>query len=93
LGYTQVAETLSAEVLEKMHAPPKDADVPLLSPPDLANADGFVFGFPTHFGMMCGQMKAFFDGTGSLWRKNALVRLQMVVAVTKIVLPSLYART
>jgi hypothetical protein len=32
---TQVAETLPAEVLGKMHAPPKAADVPVLDPHDL----------------------------------------------------------
>lgn len=36
----QVAETLPAEVLEKMHAPPKAADVPVISAKDLAEADG-----------------------------------------------------
>jgi multimeric flavodoxin WrbA len=25
------------------------------------------------FGMMCAQMKAFFDATGGLWQKGALV--------------------
>jgi NAD(P)H dehydrogenase (quinone) len=79
----QVAETLPAEVLGKMHAPPKDADVPVISPADLANADGFVFGFPTRFGMMCAQMKAFFDATGSLWHKNALVRISALMAVSQ----------
>jgi hypothetical protein len=29
---TQVAETLPAEVLEKMHAPPKAEDVPIVDP-------------------------------------------------------------
>jgi len=28
----QVAETLPAEVLEKMHAPPKDEEVPVVDP-------------------------------------------------------------
>jgi len=68
----QVAETLPAEVLEKMHAPPKP-DVPVISAADLPNADGFIFGFPTRFGMMCAQMKSFFDTTGQLWQSGALV--------------------
>jgi len=68
----QVAETLPAEVLEKMHAPPKP-DVPVLDPKDLPEADGFIFGFPTRFGMMASQMKAFFDATGQLWQSGALV--------------------
>lgn len=43
----QVAETLPAEILEKMHAPPKDADVPVITPDRLPEFDGFIFGFPT----------------------------------------------
>eukprot|EP00775_Hariotina_reticulata_P002619 gene2619-2920_t len=68
----QVAETLSDEILGKMHAPPKAADVPVIDPRTIAEADGFVFGFPTRFGMMCAQMKAFFDATGGLWQTGAL---------------------
>jgi NAD(P)H dehydrogenase (quinone) len=69
----QVAETLSDDVLGKMHAPPKAEDVPMVDPRTIAEADGFVFGFPTRFGMMCAQMKAFFDATGGLWQTGALV--------------------
>lgn len=68
----QVAETLPAEVLAKMHAPPKAEDVPIIDPHIIDQADGFVFGFPTRFGMMCAQMKAFFDATGGHWSKGAL---------------------
>ena len=39
----------------------------------LAEYDGFFFGFPARFGMMAAQMKAFFDGTGSLWQGGKLV--------------------
>ena len=42
----QVAETLPADVLEKMHAPAK-SDSPIIDPHTLPEADGFVFGFPT----------------------------------------------
>lgn len=68
----QVAETLPAEVLAKMHAPDKPADVPVIDPHIIDQADGFVFGFPTRFGMMCAQMKAFFDATGGHWAKGSL---------------------
>lgn len=37
----QVAETLPAEVLEKMHAPPKP-DYPIIDPHNLPEADGFL---------------------------------------------------
>ncbi|KAG2248433.1 hypothetical protein Bca52824_088061 [Brassica carinata] len=54
-----------------MSAPPK-RDAPLITPNDLAEADGFVFGFPTRFGMMAAQFKAFLDSTGGLWRTQQL---------------------
>ena len=69
----QVQETLSDEVLQKMHAPPKGikyytikplkrlklffsinikaADVPVIQAGDLKDADGFIFGVPTRFGI------------------------------------------
>lgn len=65
----QVAETLPPEVLEKMHAGAKP-DLPVISPRQLADADGIIFGFPTRFGMMAAQMKALFDATGGLWKEG-----------------------
>lgn len=76
---SQVPETLPAEVLGKMHAPPKQ-DVPIITAKELESADGFVFGFPTRFGMMCAQMKAFFDSTGSQWQTGAPPPRNMVAA-------------
>ncbi|KAF5948749.1 hypothetical protein HYC85_014706 [Camellia sinensis] len=67
----QVPETLHDEVLSKMSAPPK-SDVPIITPGELAEADGFIFGFPTRFGMMAAQFKAFLDATGGLWRTQQL---------------------
>ncbi|KAL8467824.1 hypothetical protein ACS0TY_031170 [Phlomoides rotata] len=67
----QVPETLSDDVLAKMGAPPK-SDVPVITPNELAEADGVIFGFPTRFGMMAAQFKAFFDSTGGLWKSQAL---------------------
>ncbi|MED6167503.1 hypothetical protein PIB30_003475 [Stylosanthes scabra] len=67
----QVPETLPEEVLGKMGAPPK-TDAPIITPDELATADGFVFGFPTRFGMMPAQFKAFLDSTGGLWRTQQL---------------------
>lgn len=68
----QVPETLPEEVLAKMHAPPKNEDA-IAHAHDLPNYDGFVFGFPTRFGMMAAQFKAFLDSTGGLWQSGALV--------------------
>ena len=72
----RVPETLSAEVLEKMGAvePQKAmASVPVCTVDELATADAIIFGTPTRFGNMCGQMRQFLDATGQLWLKGALV--------------------
>ncbi|GAV30197.1 hypothetical protein PMKS-003706 [Pichia membranifaciens] len=67
----QVAETLSEEILAKMYAPAKP-DYPIATPNILAEADGIIFGFPTRFGNLPAQMKAFIDATGSLWQNGSL---------------------
>lgn len=66
----QVPETLSQDVLTKMHA--VKMDIPVITPQDLVNADGFLLGFSTRYGMAPAQMKAFWDSTGSLWASRAL---------------------
>ncbi|MFZ7092292.1 NAD(P)H:quinone oxidoreductase [Primorskyibacter sp. 2E233] len=50
-----------------------DDDTPIAAPADLENYDGIIFGTPTRFGMMAGQMKQFLDQAGGLWARNALV--------------------
>ena len=67
----QVPETLPPAVLAKMGAPPK-SPVPIIGHQDLLQADAVLFGIPTRFGMMCAQMKAFLDSTGTLWQTQAL---------------------
>ncbi|XP_044469573.1 probable NAD(P)H dehydrogenase (quinone) FQR1-like 2 [Mangifera indica] len=69
----RVRETLTREVLENMKAPPKDESIPEISAAELVEADGFLFGFPTRYGSMAAQMKAFFDSTGQLWKEGKLV--------------------
>ena len=72
----RVPETLPAEVLEKMgavQAQESMADVPICTVDELAAADAVIFGTPTRFGNMCGQMRQFLDATGSLWAQGALV--------------------
>lgn len=68
----RVPEILSPQVLEQMHAPPKDESIPVISATELPTADGLVFGFPTRYGSMAAQMKAFFDSTGQLWKEQKL---------------------
>lgn len=72
----RVPETLPDEVLAKMGAldsAKAQADVPLATPEILAKADGVLFGTPTRFGNMTGQMRQFLDSTGGLWMQGALV--------------------
>lgn len=72
----RVPETLSQEILEKMGAVKSQeamANVPICSVEGLSGSDAIIFGTPTRFGNMCGQMRQFLDATGSLWAKDALV--------------------
>ncbi|RYR25773.1 hypothetical protein Ahy_B02g059773 isoform E [Arachis hypogaea] len=64
-------ETLPEEVLGKMGAPPK-SDVPIITPNELPEVAGLLLGFPTRFGLMAAQFKAFLDATGGLWCTQAL---------------------
>ncbi|XP_031489369.1 NAD(P)H dehydrogenase (quinone) FQR1-like isoform X4 [Nymphaea colorata] len=67
----QVPETLPKEVLIKMNVPPR-SEVPTIQPRQLVEADALIFGFPTRYGMMAAQFKAFMDATGGLWKEQAL---------------------
>jgi len=72
----RVPETLPEEVLEKMgavEAQQSMSNVPVCTVDELASADAVIFGTPTRFGNMCGQMRQFLDATGQLWAKGALV--------------------
>jgi NAD(P)H dehydrogenase (quinone) len=72
----RVPETLSNEVLTSMGA--LDAQkafshIPVCTVDELPSAGAIIFGTPTRFGNMCGQMRQFLDSTGQLWMKGALV--------------------
>ncbi len=72
----RVPETLSEDILSAMGAVDAQksiAHIPLATVDDLAEADAIIFGTPTRFGNMCGQMRQFLDATGQLWMKGALV--------------------
>jgi NAD(P)H dehydrogenase (quinone) len=68
----RVPELLSDEKLSqvggKLHQSAAIAD-----PNELADYDAIIFGTPTRFGNMAAQMRNFFDQTGGLWAKGALV--------------------
>lgn len=72
----RVPETLSDEILGKMGALDAQkgmAHIPVVTVDDLPAADAIIFGTPTRFGNMCGQMRQFLDATGGLWAQGALV--------------------
>ncbi|KAG4169104.1 hypothetical protein ERO13_A12G065532v2 [Gossypium hirsutum] len=48
-------------------------EVPKIKAEELAVADAILFGFPTRYGCMAAQMKAFFNSTGQLWKEQTLV--------------------
>ncbi|MCX5916026.1 MAG: NAD(P)H:quinone oxidoreductase [Deltaproteobacteria bacterium] len=72
----RVPETLPEEVLKKMgalEAKKAFAHIPVATVDELPSAEAIIFGTPTRFGNMCGQMRQFLDATGQLWAKGALV--------------------
>ena len=72
----RVPETLPSEVIQAMGATEAQkafADVPVATVGELAHADAIIFGTPTRFGNMAGQMRQFLDATGGLWAKGKLV--------------------
>ena len=72
----RIPETLPADVLQKMGAVEAQkafAHIPVCSVDELPEADAIIFGTPTRFGNMCGQMRQFLDATGQLWAKGSLV--------------------
>jgi NAD(P)H dehydrogenase (quinone) len=72
----RVPETLSEEILQSMGATDSQkamANVPVCTVDELASADAVIFGTPTRFGNMCGQMKQFLDATGQLWAQGTLI--------------------
>jgi NAD(P)H dehydrogenase (quinone) len=72
----RVRETLPPDVIKAMGATDAQkafANVPVATVNDLAEADAIVFGTPTRFGNMAGQMRQFLDATGGLWAQGKLV--------------------
>ncbi len=72
----RVPETLTPEILKAMGATEAQktfAHIPVCTVDELASADAIIFGAPTRFGNMCGQMRQFLDATGQLWATGKLV--------------------
>ena len=68
----RVPETMPAEVFAAAGGK-TDQPAPEASPAELPDYDAIIFGTPTRFGNMTGQMRNFLDQTGGLWANGALV--------------------
>tara|TARA_A100000171_G_scaffold51147_1_gene64548 strand:+ start:411 stop:989 length:579 start_codon:yes stop_codon:yes gene_type:complete len=67
----RVPETMPEEAFKNAGGK-TDQSAPVASPMELAEYDAIIFGVPTRFGNMSGQMRNFLDQTGGLWAKGAL---------------------
>ena len=67
----RVPETMPLEAMKAAHMK-ADQAAPIADPNELGDYDGIIFGTPTRFGNMTGQMRTFLDQTGGLWTKGAL---------------------
>ena len=68
----RVPELMPEEVLRKSGAK-LDQPAPMASPQELGDYHAIIFGTPTRYGNMTGQMRNFLDQTGALWQSGALV--------------------
>ncbi len=71
----RVPETLTQDVLEKKGAlefQKTYSRTPICTLEELASADAIIFGTPTRYGNMCGQMRQFLDSTTELWLEGSL---------------------
>lgn len=50
-----------------------DQPAPIAVPTELDQYDAIIFGTPTRFGNMAGQMRNFLDQTGAIWMSGGLV--------------------
>ncbi|SME97966.1 NAD(P)H dehydrogenase (quinone) [Tistlia consotensis] len=68
----RVPETMPREALEKIGAK-VEHDVPEATVAELPDYDAIIFGTPTRFGNMAGQMRTFLDQTGGHWLGGKLI--------------------
>ncbi|MBO9511135.1 NAD(P)H:quinone oxidoreductase [Erythrobacter sp. A6_0] len=68
-----VAETAPQEVVESAGFQQMEGHTCIGGPDELTEYDGIVVGSPTRYGRMTSQMAAFWDQTGGLWQKGALI--------------------
>ena len=69
----RVPETAPQEVVESAGFQHDDSVPVIEDPSHIAEYDAIVVGSPTRYGRMSSQMASFWDQTGGLWMKGALV--------------------
>lgn len=68
----RVKETLPEEALQKLQAPSKPSDIPVVDKTVFEKYDVFLFGIPTRYGNLPAQWCSFWDQTGGLWVEGTL---------------------
>jgi NAD(P)H dehydrogenase (quinone) len=68
----RVPETVIDEIAQRFGFK-LDQKAPVATVDELPHYDAIIFGTPTRYGNMAGQMKNFLDQTGQLWLTGALV--------------------
>lgn len=68
----RVPETMPPEAFQGAGGK-ADQAAAVASPQELVDYDAIIVGTPTRFGSMTGQMRTFWDQTGGLWAKGALI--------------------
>lgn len=68
----RVPETMPEDAMAAAHMK-INQDAPIAAPHELADYDAVIFGVPTRFGNMSGQMRNFLDQTGALWAGGKLI--------------------
>ena len=68
----RVPETVPPEIAKNAHFK-LDQPAPIATTAELPDYDGIIIGCPTRYGGMASQMRAFWDQTGGLWAKGALI--------------------
>jgi len=64
---------LVPEAIAKAHYFKLDQSAPIATPDELVDYDAIIVGAPTRFGRLPSQMANFWDMTGGLWMKGALI--------------------
>ncbi|HEY6093561.1 MAG TPA: NAD(P)H:quinone oxidoreductase [Gallionellaceae bacterium] len=68
----RVPETIAEDAARAMGVK-LEQKAPMATPDELRGYDAIIFGTPTRFGNMAGQMRTFLDQTGKLWMDGGLI--------------------